>query len=44
MSLQELLQEKLKEYTGDYGFEAGLDLLLMEIEAELWEALEKINQ
>ncbi len=39
MSLQEVFQEKLEEYTRDYGFEAGLDLLLMEIEAELWEVI-----
>ena len=39
MSLSEILQKKLEEYTRDYGFQAGLDLLLMEIEAELWEII-----
>ena len=41
MSLSEILREKMQEYTRDYGFKAGLDLLLMEIEADMYEVVEQ---
>ncbi len=35
MTTEEILEQKLTEYTNDFVFEAGLDLLLTEIEAEI---------
>ena len=38
MTLQQIIREKLTDYAEKYGLEAGFDLLLMELEAEVWEA------
>ena len=43
MLIIEILREKLKEYTEMYGAEAGFDLLVMEVEAELCEIYISIN-
>ncbi len=45
MLLEGLFKKKLTEYAEAYGFEAGFDLLVMEIEAELSELyIENVNK
>lgn len=39
MNLQEIILEKLTDYTEKYGLEVGFDLLLLELGVEVWEAL-----
>ncbi len=36
MTLQEIIKKKLTDYSEKYGFEAGFELLRVELEADMW--------